>query len=126
MAFLLLGILILIGFWLKSKRYSFERELKKCESPIEEQMLRALYAQGFKPYTQLKVGAYRLDIGLYYKGKKIAVECDGKAFHTRPEQREHDERRDRYLQTQRWMVLRFTGSDIYRDSEGCAQKIKSI
>lgn len=56
-------------------------------TPIEEQMAEALKKKGI-PYTpQAAVGKYRVDflISLRHSNQHLAVECDGKAYHT-PEQ----------------------------------------
>jgi very-short-patch-repair endonuclease len=55
------------------------------------------------------------------------VECDGHDFHERTkEQAQRDKSRDRYLQANGWRVLRFTGSEIHRTPEKCADEIASI
>lgn len=47
---------------------------------------------------------------------RFAVELDGHDFHERTkDQASHDKRRDRALAANGWTVLRFTGSDVYRD-----------
>lgn len=118
-------IILIVALFIKSKKYNFEKQYKKCESPIEEKLLKELYDQGFKPYTQVSCGKYRIDIAISYKGKKVAIECDGKAYHSSPKQIEHDSIKDMVLQKNRWRVFRFTGSEIYRNSEGCIKKIKN-
>lgn len=77
---------------------------------------------------QQKVGAYRLDfvIGWWVSEKFecVVVECDGHDFHERTkEQASRDRRKDRDLQDTFKRVLRFTGSDIYRDAFACAEEI---
>lgn len=47
---------------------------------------------------------------------RIAVELDGHDFHERTKaQASADKRRDRIFAANGWTVLRFTGSDVYRD-----------
>jgi len=47
---------------------------------------------------------------------RVAVELDGHDFHERTkEQASKDRRRDRAFAASGWDVLRFTGSDVYRD-----------
>ncbi len=64
---------------------------------------------------------FRLDFALYYprtdrKGKiKIAIECDGHDFHEKTkEQAQRDKEKDRILQSNGWLVARFTGSEIFK------------
>lgn len=76
---------------------------------------------------------WRVDFELYYwshgssspKGwKTLIVECDGHDFHERTkEQAKKDRSRDREAQLEGATVFRFTGSEIYRDSWGCAAKV---
>ncbi|MEM1085859.1 MAG: DUF559 domain-containing protein [Verrucomicrobiota bacterium] len=48
--------------------------------------------------------------------ERIAVECDGHNFHEKtPAQAAKDKRRDRFLLQNGYPVMRFTGSEIYRD-----------
>lgn len=51
----------------------------------------------------------------------IAVECDGHEFHDKTkEQAQRDKARDRFLVTAGVKVMRFTGSEIWRDPTACA------
>jgi very-short-patch-repair endonuclease len=51
----------------------------------------------------------------------LAVEVDGHEFHERTaKQASRDKRRDRALAAGGLPTFRFTGSDVYRDAEGCA------
>lgn len=56
--------------------------------------------------------------------RKLIVECDGHAYHERTkDQAARDRSRDREAQNQGYGILRFTGSEIYRDPLGCAAQI---
>ena len=47
--------------------------------------------------------------------KKIALECDGFDYHSKPEQYRKDKERERHLKSMGWTdVLRYSGSEIYR------------
>lgn len=80
---------------------------------------------------QQKIGAFRVDFLLIIRDVafgsgdiKLVVECDGHDFHERTkEQASRDKKRDRELTAQGYYVLRFTGSDIYKDAEGCAAEV---
>jgi very-short-patch-repair endonuclease len=76
---------------------------------------------------QVQVGEYRVDfvIGRCSDFDKplrcIVVECDGHQFHQKTkEQAARDRTRDRFLSTKYGRVIRFTGSEIYRDPSRCA------
>jgi len=121
---IVLLFVVFILFKLRIRKYSYDRELKKCESPIEEILFKKLYETGFKPYTQVSCGKFRIDIAVFHKGKKIAIECDGQQYHSSPEQKEHDRKKDLYLQKDRWNVYRFSGKEIYNDAAWCVEVIK--
>ena len=53
----------------------------------------------------------------------IAIECDGKEWHSRYEQKEHDNKKDEFLKSVGWKVFRVTGSDIYEYSSSIAEII---
>lgn len=126
MLIILMAIFVLaVVIKFKKKKYSFARELVKCESPIEESMLKALFEAGLQPYTQTPCGAYRIDIVLYSGKKKIAIECDGEEFHSSKEQKIHDERKNRFLEKNKWVVVRFSGKEIYRDVNWCVRVVRS-
>lgn len=58
-----------------------------------------------------------------YIVERIVIEVDGHEFHDRTkEQASRDRRRDRRLLARDLPVLRFTGSDIWRDPFGCADE----
>lgn len=76
---------------------------------------------------QVQVGEYRVDfvIGRCSDFDKplrcVVVECDGHQFHQKTkEQVARDRTRDRFLSTQYGRVIRFTGSEIFRDPAKCA------
>lgn len=59
--------------------------------------------------------------------RTVLVECDGHDFHERTkEQAAHDRKRDRLLQSVGYRVLRFTGSEIYRDVLGCVDEVMNL
>lgn len=82
-------------------------------------------------FTQVRVGDYRVDIFAYrYIAEigllgPIVIECDGKDFHdNRVEDLQRDRVRDRVLQTSGLPVLRFTGSEIFRNPIACIEQIE--
>lgn len=81
---------------------------------------------GSNPYDsivvdpQLPIKGYVLDFMLsFYVNDTfyhVGIECDGHAFHEKTkEQAAHDKKRDRELAAEGIQVLRFTGSEIWRD-----------
>lgn len=87
---------------------------------------RVLDLAGLPPYEQqfrvvLPGGAVALDAA--WPEVKLAVELDGTAFHSSPEARERDMRRDAALAALGWLVLRFSHRQITRDPGWCRAQI---
>ena len=91
-------------------------------TPIEVQLASALAASGVKATPQAPFGKYVLDFLVEAGGERFAVEADGRGYHdpTRDARRD-DELRAMGLRD----VLRFTGSEIFRDAHGCAAIVKA-
>ncbi|SEN80969.1 Protein of unknown function [Mesobacillus persicus] len=85
----------------------------KCESYIERRLYKALVSNGYHIRTQVPCGKYRIDLTL--PEHKIAIECDGKDFHSTPEQKIHDRKKNAYLRKNGWKVIRFSGRQINRE-----------
>lgn len=81
-----------------------------CESPIERRLYNVLASRGYEVKAQVPCGRYRIDLAL--PRYRIAIECDGKAYHSSRSQKAHDRKKDRFLRDHGWTVLRFTGSQI--------------
>ena len=102
--------------------------MNQNKSPIEVMMDTALEEavdvlnSGLTIHRQKKVLGYRADFLLENEvGAMLVVECDGHDFHERtPAQAQHDRSRDRKMQASGHFVMRFTGSEIYRDPLACA------
>lgn len=77
-------------------------------------------------FPQAWIGDYRVDfLILHDRGIDgiggVIIECDGHEFHERTkEQAARDKARDRNIQERGYKVLRFTGSEIWRDPFACA------
>jgi very-short-patch-repair endonuclease len=97
----------------QTQTISVDQERLKCESPIERRLYDALQLRGYYVQTQVPCGKYRIDLAL--PAYKIAIECDGRSYHSSPEQKAHDRRKNAYLRKNGWKVLRFSGRMIYRD-----------
>lgn len=119
-------LLCVILYWLYEKKpkesFVVDPERHKCDSSIELRLYDALKARGEYIRTQVPCGRYSIDIALpaYY----IAIECDGKAYHSTPEQKAHDRRKNTYLKKNGWKVLRFSGKRIYNDLNGIIKQIE--
>lgn len=82
--------------------------------------------------TQVSIEQYRVDLlAVEHYGDDepctaLAIECDGHDFHEKTkEQAARDKARDRALSAAGVKVLRFTGSEIWKDADGCAAEVFS-
>jgi very-short-patch-repair endonuclease len=99
-----------------------------CESPIERRFWRILEARaehfGFKARPQFKHGRYRYDFAVERDGRTLAViECDGRQFHSTPEQLERDHAKDVSAEEAGFEVFRFSGREIHRDAGDCVEQV---
>jgi very-short-patch-repair endonuclease len=100
---------------------------KFTESPIETMLGVALFdvlEHSWQIIPQFKWRAYRIDWCLRRPDKTdIFIECDGKEFHSKPEDVARDRRRDAEIAKAGIKLFRFTGSEIFRNPKGCAFRV---
>jgi very-short-patch-repair endonuclease len=94
-------------------------------TPIENRLKDELDARGLKYKFQYPVGRYVLDFYLEANGVCLNVECDGKEYHSSPAAIEHDRIRNNVMATNGIYVLRFSGSEIWKDAVRCVDFIES-
>jgi hypothetical protein len=117
--------------------------LDDCNSPIEKMMLIALESYRNKfinlfdglvnltPQEEVECDGkiYRIDIVLSFimmsnKEICIAIECDGHEFHEKTKKQvAFDKKRERDLIKSGYTVLRFSGSEIWKDPYKCAEQV---
>lgn len=142
--------------WWQLALYAFQVTVKECKSPIERLMLAALsyefaehHGDIFAPIwnwyeretpracslePQKQIGPYSADFAItimpndhHALPARVVIECDGHAFHEKTkEQAAHDKARDRYMTERGWVVMRFTGSEIYADARACAASVERV
>ncbi|MDA2396392.1 DUF559 domain-containing protein [Bacillus cereus] len=82
----------------------------KCSNKLEKRVYDALRLQGYYPTVQYKVPnkRFKLDLAFFSpNGLKIDVEIDG-PFHRTPEGIKRDQKRDKFMKTNGWKVIRIT------------------
>jgi very-short-patch-repair endonuclease len=84
--------------------YEWENKGLLRMTPIEEALWSDMREEGVVMYPQYPVGGFFVDFG--NPVAKVAIECDGAAYHL---DKEKDAARDRALGELGWMVYRFTG-----------------
>lgn len=81
---------------------------------------------------QSQIGKHRVDFAITHGHPdgdiiRIVVECDGHDFHEKTKkQAASDKRRDRELMSAGWLVVRFTGSELYADPDDCVSEVLNI
>lgn len=81
--------------------------------------------------SQAPVGSYKADFLAWFSHGKhhagVVIECDGHEFHERTkEQAGRDKKRDREIVGHGYPVLRFTGTEIFKDPMGCAAQVRDV
>lgn len=136
------------GLWVSR----LDRVLSRCESPLEQlllvNMLTLPYVELYPRYHGMPDQPFasdgdamfylqypitldgqtnRLDFAVIWEQTKINVEVDGHDFHERTkEQARRDKSRDRRLTQAGWKVLRFAGSEVWKEAYSCADQMFHI
>lgn len=109
---------------------NYGRLEKQCESPIEAQLAARLLVDLKPPFTlepQFRFRRYRIDFAVLRDGIPcLFIECDGKEFHSTPEQRANDLDKNQAAAQIGVPMLRFTGSHIFRRPDECSRKIVAL
>jgi very-short-patch-repair endonuclease len=96
---------------------TMEEHGQRTESPFERLVLQRLLDAGYREQTQWAVGAYRIDLVVEGKTRRLAVECDGERWHNTPEQLQRDLERQAILKRLGWIFVRIRGSVFFRDPD---------
>ena len=120
--------------------------IKDCESPIERMLGVGIYNSmlywesladnnGLNIFPQMEIvcgkKTYRVDFEINAivcgKEKLVIIECDGHEFHEKTKaQAIKDRQRERDLIKSGYIVVRFTGSEIFNNLYKCVGEIKEI
>lgn len=129
--------------------YLAENIIQNLESPIEARLAVHLFSwvvdySVCDLVSQRNLLKYRVDFAItnerleseseahkasmgYMGPIRVCIECDGHDFHERTkEQAARDKKRDRELATAGWTVLRFTGSEIWKDPSSCVEQVMEL
>lgn len=115
-----------------------EREFHDfSDSPIEEILYNSLVPivekynsvieREYKVYLDTQVLLYKLDIAIFLPtGDKIDIETDGLTYHSSHTSMANDRKRDRWLVTHDWKVLRYTSRDVLKKLNMCIFEIEAF
>jgi very-short-patch-repair endonuclease len=92
------------------------------ESWFEVDVAIELLRRKYRLRPQVEVAGYRIDLVVEGSVNRLAVECDGEAWHG-PEQYEHDVARQRQLERAGWTFVRVRESEFYADRESAVRRI---
>lgn len=92
--------------------YAWEEACGISMTPIESAVWSDIRMEGAVLYPQYPVDRFFVDFG--NPAARIAIECDGYAFHM---DKAKDAARDKRLRDLGWEVVRFTGSECMKDTE---------
>lgn len=121
--------------------------LAQCESPIEQMLYLPLnelanslinneYAScaSVLPQYPIECGGKKFRVDFLFQVllkddycMKFVIECDGHEFHEKTkEQVRKDKQRERYLMSDNHTLIRFAGSEVYKDPYRCAEEVEDI
>ena len=95
------------------QRTSLTRKLRRDQTSAEQRLWRVMRSRrlgGLKFVRQMAVGPYVADFACRQNG--LIVEIDG-ATHSTDEELAHDARRDAYLRSAGYEILRFRNTEVY-------------
>ncbi|GAB92727.1 AAA domain-containing protein, partial [Gordonia rhizosphera] len=87
----------------------------RFESLFEQRVFNEIAARGYHVNPQIQVNNRRIDLVVTGSASRLAVECDGDAFHTTPEQLRADLERETELRRCGWTFWRVRESEYYTD-----------
>ncbi|MFL1375851.1 MULTISPECIES: AAA domain-containing protein [unclassified Nocardiopsis] len=93
-----------------------DERVEPFDSLFEQRVYRALHERGYRVRPQYRAGRYRIDLVVEGGTRRLAVECDGDAFHTE-ENAPDDAARQRELERVGWTFVRIRGSRFFRDPQ---------
>lgn len=70
--------------------------------------------------------SFRADFVVRLPDIKIAVELDSFIHHSSPQALLRDRKRQRLFQKDGWIVIRFSGSEVWRNPESCVEELIEI
>jgi very-short-patch-repair endonuclease len=92
--------------------------ITKIEKMIRDELLK----RNIKFKMQYKILSYWVDFA--FPGFKLAVECDGKRWHSTKKQKLNDKKRDSKITRLGWTIKRFKGKEINKNPKKVVDKIE--
>ncbi len=99
---------------------------ENAESPFEDAVAKNLAVKGFHLVRQWKVGTYCLNMVVVCGIKRVAIECNGKCYHSGDDKIREDMERQTILERLGWKFIRVRGSEYYRNPEKTMERVVDI
>jgi hypothetical protein len=100
-----------------------DRKRNLLESPIEKMFFDECQHWGsladIEPQWEITINEKKYRADFAFPESKTTIELDGHEYHKTKEQRTSDAQRERAFKSAGWNVIRFTGSEIYKDTKKC-------
>lgn len=95
-----------------------EHPLNEVETEFYEAAKRVI--SGLVP--QYQIGQYRVDFAV--PCDRLAIEIDGREYHSEHQQLYHDKPRQREIEAQGWTVIRFEAWEVCDDVKFCVRRAR--
>jgi very-short-patch-repair endonuclease len=95
---------------------------QRCDSDFERDVGEALLRAGFRVIPQYEFAGKKIDLVVEDRGRQLAIECDGDAWHG-PDQYEADMARQRMLERCGWKFIRIRGSVFYANQSKAMEEL---
>jgi very-short-patch-repair endonuclease len=99
-----------------------DRRVEPFDSLFEQRVFNRLYDRGYTVFPQYPVQSYRIDLVVIGAKSRLAIECDGDAWHG-PDAYERDLARQRDLERCGWQFFRIRESAFYVDQPGVLEDL---
>jgi len=102
------------------KLFFIEWHYRKLNIDIKQELVPQFYDES--------TGEYYIDFVIFYmdNGQKIGIEIDGEWHEKSKEQVQKDKKRERFLVSRGWKIIRFAGSEIYKNPSACVEEVLTI
>ena len=105
-------------------KFTLRKHFRRNPTDIEQTMMGELDHRRLTYEFQYPYLSYVIDFS--FPNDRLAIEADGVYWHSLPNMKEKDERKDNDLQQQGWIVLHFTGDEIRASVSDCVDKIEQV
>lgn len=107
------------------KNHLLSNRAQPTRSPLERRFLRLL-ERAHIPAPEVNSLVAGIEVDCFWPHFRLAVELDGRAFHSHDEQIERDMERDVQLASERITVLRISWRQVTRDGLATANRIRQL